>query len=558
MLRTLLAALAVLCAIPLAGLQPGGPPWWKHAVFYEIYPRSFQDSNGDGVGDLAGILSRLDYLQELGIDAVWLTPCFPSPQVDFGYDVSNFRDIDPVYGTLQDFDRLVAEGRKRGIRVVLDLVLNHTSDRHPWFRESRASRTNPRRDWFIWRDGKGQGAPPSNWLSLFGGSAWTLDPATGQSYYHYFYREQPDLNWRNPEVAKEMLDVTRWWYQRGAAGFRLDAVDTMFEDPQLRDNPVLPGLNPFGDPNMRNLRNYRLPEVHGVLKDLRSAADAYGAVLIGETYTETAAELRTYYGDGRNELQLPTGHMLALAPVLSAAEFRKRIGETESTGFWPVLVLDNHDLARSVTRYGDGVHDDAIARILGTLLLTLRGTPILYYGEELGMVNNDPARPEDVRDALGRSGWPAAKLRDGARTPMPWQPGPGAGFTRGEPWLPVGSQATTHNVETETGDPDSVLAHHRALLALRRSSRPLLDGDYLPLGLEDPNVLSYLRVAGNEAVLVALNLTGRPQPTAFHLAEMGWPAAGAKVLLSSGQGARGTGVPERLEPFAVVVMALSR
>jgi alpha-glucosidase len=352
--------------------------------------------------------------------------------------------------------------------------------------------------------------------------------------------------------------MTRWWFQRGAAGFRLDAVDTVYEDPQLQDNPVLPGLNPFGNPNMRNLRNYKLPEVHALMKDLRGAADAYGAVLIGETYTETAAELKAYYGDGRNELQLPTGHMLAMAPSLSAADFRKRIGETESTGFWPVLVLDNHDLARSVTRYGDGVHDDAIARILGALLLTLRGTPILYYGEELGMVNHDPARREDVRDALGRSGWPCAKLRDGARTPMPWDPTPGAGFTRGAPWLPIGPQAATHNVEAEARDPGSVLAFHRALLALRRSSRPLLDGDYLPLGLEDPNVLSYLRVAGNEAVLVALNLTGQACPTAFHLAEMGWPTEGAKVLLSAGQGRQGGGVPGSLEPFAVVITALRR
>jgi len=289
MLRTLLSALTLsLCTTLPAGapaVDTEGHAWWQHAVFYEIYPRSFQDSTGNGVGDLNGITARLDYLRGLGVDALWLTPCFPSPQVDFGYDVSDYWDIDPLFGTLQDFDRLVAEGRERGLKVILDLVLNHTSDQHPWFKESRSSRTSPRRDWYVWRDGKGPGAPPCNWESLFGGPAWTLDPATGQYYYHYFYRQQPDLNWRNPAVKDEMLDVTRWWYRRGVAGFRLDAVDTVFEDPGLADNPVLPGRNEYGDPNMKNLHNYKLEEEHGLLKDLRRVADETGAVLIGETYT---------------------------------------------------------------------------------------------------------------------------------------------------------------------------------------------------------------------------------------------------------------------------------
>ncbi|MFZ0634848.1 MAG: alpha-amylase family glycosyl hydrolase, partial [Candidatus Acidiferrales bacterium] len=283
------AILTVFAGIlaPRAGAQkkkadPEGQPWWKTAVFYELYPRSFADSNNDGVGDLNGITSKLDYLHALGIDAIWITPCFPSPQVDFGYDVSDYENIDPMYGTLADFDRLVAEGKKRGIRIILDFVVNHTSDQHPWFLDSKSSRTSAHRDWYIWRDGKGDGQPPNNWLSTFGGSAWKFDPATGQYYYHYFYAAQPDLNWRNPAVRNAMFDVTRWWYKRGVAGFRLDAVDSLFEDPDLHDNPVLPGLNKLGDPNMDEEYNKKLPEVHDALQGLRKVTDEHNAVLIGE------------------------------------------------------------------------------------------------------------------------------------------------------------------------------------------------------------------------------------------------------------------------------------
>jgi len=561
MFRLCLATLLLmLCTLPALCAAPGeaAPPWWKHAIFYEIYPRSFQDSTGNGVGDLNGILARLDYLEDLGIDAIWLTPCFPSPQVDFGYDVSDYRAIDPGFGILADFDRLVAEARRRGIRVILDLVLNHTSDQHPWFRESRASRGSARRDWYVWRDGKGPGRPPCNWLSLFGGPAWTLDPATGQYYYHYFYREQPDLNWRNPAVREEMLDVTRWWYRRGVAGFRLDAVDTVFEDPRLPDNPLEPGLNPCGDPNMINLHNYKQPEVHGLMRELRKVADQSGAVLIGETYVESAAELKAYYGEGGNELQLPTGHLLAMADRLSAPEFRRRIAAMAAIGCWPVWVLNNHDLARSVTRFGDGVHDDAIAKDLAALLLTLRGTPILYYGEELGMANHDPKRLEDVRDPVGRRGWPTGKLRDGARTPMQWDATPGAGFTRGKPWLPIPAGAATRNVAVQAREPDSVLSFYRRLLALRRSSPALLDGGYRELNPEDPHVLAYLREGQGQAVLVALNLSPEPRAVAFDLPALGWAGARPQVLLGSGGRTPMAGLPAELEPFSVVIVALGR
>jgi alpha-glucosidase len=399
--------------------------WWRHEAIYEIYPRSFADSNDDGIGDLNGITSKLDYLQELGIGAIWITPFFPSPQVDFGYDVSDYEQIDPTYGTLADFDRLVAEGKKRGIRVILDLVVNHTSDQHKWFQDSRSSKASPKRDWYIWRDGKSGAQPPNNWLALFGSPAWKLDPATGQYYYHFFYPEQPDLNWRNPEVEKAILDVTRYWYQKGVAGFRLDAVDTLYEDPALPDNAIIAGTDKFGRPRQDEVRNRRLPEVHDALKKLRKVADEHGAVLVGETWTSDIAELKRYYGSG-DEVQLPMNFMFALVNKLSAREFRKQIKLIEDAGVWPVYVIGNHDIVRSFTRYGDGINNDAIAKALAALYLTLRGTPVMYYGEELGMENNDPKSKEEVKDPIGQLGWPEEKGRDGVRTPMQWSAGPPA------------------------------------------------------------------------------------------------------------------------------------
>src|ERR1700678_3137808 len=277
---------AALAQTSMRSNSPQNPKWWQHAVFYEIYPRSFADSNNDGVGDLRGIASKLDYLKDLGIDAIWISPCFPSPQVDFGYDVSDYENIDPMYGTLADFDVLASEAKKHGIHIILDFVVNHTSDQHKWFLDSKSSRTSEHRDWFIWRDGKGPGQPPNNWTSTFGGSAWKFDPTTGQWYYHYFYPDQPDLNWRNHAVKQAMFDVTRFWYKRGVAGFRLDAVSTLFEDPELKDNPTLPGANAFGDPNTQELYNDKLPEVHHVLRQLRTVADESDAVLVGETWTK--------------------------------------------------------------------------------------------------------------------------------------------------------------------------------------------------------------------------------------------------------------------------------
>jgi len=537
-----------------------GHQWWQHAVFYEIYPRSYADSNNDGFGDLNGITSKLDYLKALGVDAIWITPCFPSPQVDFGYDVSDYENIDPTYGTLADFDRLVAEGKKRGIRIILDFVVNHTSDKHPWFLESRSSRTSAHRDWYIWRDGKAPGVPPNNWLSTFGGSAWTFDSATGQYYYHYFYPGQPDLNWRNPAVKDAMFDVTRWWYKRGVAGFRLDAVDTLFEDPNLKDNPILPGKNKFGDPNMEDTYNHKLPEVHDVLQGLRKVADEYDSVLIGETWTSNIDELKEYYGEHSNELQMPMDFMFTQVKTLSPPQFRKQIAAVDSAGGWPVFVISNHDIIRSYNRWGDGEHNDQIAKVMAALYLTLRGTPIMYYGEEIGMENNDPKRREDVKDPIGRLGWPVEKGRDGERTPMQWNRDANAGFTKGTPWLPVPPSFTTHNVADELKDRNSILNFYKALLALRHTNPALLEGTYTALNVDDPDIISYLRQYKDHAVLVAINMSLNARSASFDLSAQGLKAPNAKTLvtdLNSVPKAGKLGIVN-MEPLSVYIAELSK
>jgi alpha-glucosidase len=551
----------LLLAVSLVALQAGaqknpvdaeGHQWWQHAVFYEVYPRSFADSNNDGVGDLNGITSKLGYLHDLGVDAIWITPCYPSPQVDFGYDVSDYENIDPMYGTLADFDRMAAEGKKQNIRIIMDYVINHTSDKHKWFIASKSSKKSPYRNWYVWRDGKGPNQPPNNWISEFGGSAWKFDPTTGQYYYHYFYAEQPDLNWNNPEVEKAMFDVTRWWYRRGVAGFRLDAVDTLFEDPDLRDNPVLPGKNKFGDPNTQRIYNTKLPGVHEVLQNLRKVADENDAVLIGETWTKDIDELKKYYGEHNNELQLPMDFMFTRVDKLSPPEFRRQIAAADTAGGWPTWVISNHDIERSYNRYGDGAHNDDIAKLMAALYLTLRGTPIMYYGEELGMENNDPKRKEDVQDPKGRTGWPADKGRDGERTPMQWNDAENAGFSTHEPWLPAPPSYKTHNVAAESKDPNSVLEFYRKVLALRHTNSVLLEGNYSAVNEDDPNVLSYLRTYKGKSVLVALNMSGSGQKASFHLGAQGSsPASLDPLVATPGAGANGPEVT--LPAFGVFI-----
>ncbi len=562
-----MAAILIMSAflwIPVSDAQgravdKEGHQWWQNAVFYEVYPRSFADSNGDGIGDLNGIDSKLDYLKDLGVDAIWISPCYPSPQVDFGYDVSDYEDIDPMYGTLKDFERMAHDAKKKNIRIIMDFVLNHSSPQHKWFIDSASSRTASHRDWYIWRDGKAPGVPPNNWISGFGGSAWQFDPKTGQYYYHFFAVGQPDLNWRNPDVEKAMFDVTRFWYQHGVSGFRLDAVDLLFEDPALRDNPVLPGKNDLGDANMENKYNDKLPEVHTELKKLRAVADENNAVLIGETYTSNREELKEYYGDHNDEIQMPMDFMFCEVNKLSASEFRAQIANAESTGGWPVYVISNHDMTRSYNRYGDGQHNDQIAKLMAGMYLTLRGTPIMYYGEELGMENNDPVRKEDVKDPIGIAGWPTEKGRDGERTPMQWNDSANAGFSTARPWLPVPASYKSHNVASELADPSSVLQFYKQLLALRHKDKALLYGDYVALNPNNPNILSYLRRYKGEAVLVVLNMSSTAQPIPLNLSDEGFPSPRLTTLLStSGSAKSGKGEPLPMDPFSVYIARVSR
>ena len=525
-----------LCAYPQAKPH-AADPWWKHAVIYEIYPRSFQDSNGDGMGDLNGITSRLDYLQKLGIDAIWITPFYPSPQVDYGYDIADYTAIDPDYGTMADFDRLVAEAKKRNIRVILDFVINHTSDQNAWFKESRSSRDNPKRDWYIWRDGK-NGGPPNNWLSWFGGSAWTLDPRTNQYYYHYFYTEQPDLNWRNPQVKKGMFDVVRFWLQRGVSGFRIDAVSRLYEDPNLHDDPILPGHNAYGDPNIEHKYTDNLPEVHDTLRELRDVANQYpgNPVLISEADEPNIAELSKMYGAKLDEIQLPMDFQIADVNQLSAPRFRKLLDEVEHNpvGGQPEYFFSNHDQLRQWDRYGDGKHNDQIAKLMAALLLMPRATPQMYYGEEIGMRTTPPARKEDVHDPIGKKGWPEEKGRDGERTPMQWDTSKNSGFsTAAKTWLWIPPSASTYNVAVESKEPDSILNFYKQLIALRRTNPAIRDGNYVTLNPDDPNVLSFLRKAGTSSVLVALNMSAQEQTVKFDLSGQGINASKAKLLLSS-------------------------
>jgi len=397
--------------------------WWKNAVIYEIYPRSFQDTNGDGIGDLNGITERLDYLKELGVDAIWITPCYPSPQVDFGYDISDYEKIDPQYGTLKDFDRLVAEAEKRHIRVIMDMVMNHTSDKHKWFLQSRSSRDNPYRDWYMWRDpsaSSGQapgqtatdkGAPPNNWQSLFGHSAWEWDVGTRQYYYHKFYIQQPDLNWDNPKVHEAFKEIIGFWLKRGVGGFRFDAITALFEDPGLADEGVVLGedgkplINAYGDPVLDDSKTDNLPGVHTVMQEMRAYAETFSSdkfpgtrVLIGETYMANIAELARMYGPAdKPEFHLPMDLQVGMINKLDVAAFRAKLNDVETGigGNIPLLVFDNHDNPRLGARYGDGAHDTEIQRAMATVLFASRGAALFYYGDEIGMKTTPPTRKED-------------------------------------------------------------------------------------------------------------------------------------------------------------------
>jgi len=511
-----------------------GQDWWKNAVIYEIYPRSFQDSNGDGIGDLNGITKRLDYLKKLGVDAIWLSPIYPSPQVDFGYDISDYENIDPQYGTLADFDHLIAEANKRHIRVLMDMVMNHTSDKHKWFLQSRSSRTNPYRDWYMWHDGKGEtatdkGDPPNNWQSDFGHSAWEWDEKTRQYYYHKFYIQQPDVNWDNPKIHQALKDIIAFWLKRGVGGFRFDAITTLFEDPEMRDEDVLLDkdgksyLNDYGDVALNDTRTNNLPATHPVMQEMRAETDTFGSsgfpgtrVLIGETYLPNVAELAKQYGPpDKPEFHLPMDTQVGFINKLDIATFRARLNdaETELNGHIPLLVFDNHDNARLDARYGDGVHNTDIQRVISTMLFASRGTSLFYYGDEIGMKTTPPTRKEDVKDPVGLTGWPKDKGRDGERTPMQWDATPQAGFTSSAtPWLPVPPTYTTVNVKAEEGDPSSVLTWYQSLIRLKKDNPAFAQGDDTMLDTDNTKVLSWLRKApGAPAVVVSVNFTADPQ-----------------------------------------------
>src|SRR4051812_26379369 len=483
------------------------PSWWQTGVIYQIYPRSFQDSNGDGVGDLRGIIRRLPYLAELGFDAIWISPIFVSPMADFGYDIADYTEIDPLFGTLEDFDALAAAAHQLGLKIILDLVPNHTSDRHPWFLESRSSRDNPKRNWYIWRDPAPDGGPPNNWLSEFGGGAWEYDATTGQYYYHAFLAAQPDLNWRNPQVRPAMYDAMRFWLRRGVDGFRVDVIWHLIKDDQFRNNPPNPNFR-VGDPPIHAvipLYTADRPEVQEVIAEMRGVVDEFSdRLLIGEIYLPVE-RLVTYYGRDLSGVHLPFNFALLSAPW-HARQLAKLIHEYEASlpsGGWPNWVLGNHDKPRIASRIGLDQ-----ARVAAMLLLTLRGTPTIYYGDEIAM-EQLPMDPEDVRDPFELRVPGKGLGRDGARTPMQWDNGKYAGFSTGRPWLPLAENYVVENVAEERRDPRSMYRLYRALIELRRSHPALRRGSYRPV-VATGDLLLYVREFESNRILVALNLGAEP------------------------------------------------
>lgn len=514
--------------------RPAEPsaPWWKGAVFYQIYPRSFQDSDGDGVGDLPGVIRRLDYVASLGVDALWLSPIFPSPGVDFGYDISDYLTIDPLFGTLDDLRELLTQAHARGLRVLLDLVFNHTSAEHPWFRSSRGARTGPHADWYLWVDGTPE-APPNNWLSWFGGSAWSWEPARGQYYLHLFDEAQPDLNWRNPEVVRAMLAVARSWLELGVDGFRLDVINFIIKDALLRDEPERRrDRSPIAYKNQLAVFRRDRPEALLLVEQLRALCDSFAErVLVGEVSSDQGvAQYLEYSKPGR--LPLVFNFAFKNTPRYDVRAFYEgicRVEEAFGEMAWPCWVLGNHDTRRLATRFGDGTGSLDRARVLETMLLTLRGTPFLYYGDELGL-GEVPLDRDQIVDPKGRNLWPHDQGRDGCRTPMPWDDGPNAGFSLGAPWLAPHPERHTLNVACAERDAGSLLCWHRKLLRLRRGSEALRLGDFCWLARDPDQVLAYERSQGAERKAVILNFTER-------LAKLDWarsrPRGPARVALGS-------------------------
>lgn len=532
--------------------------WWRSAVFYEIYVRSFQDSNGDGVGDLPGIVERLDYLNDgtprsLGVDAIWLTPIYSSPMADFGYDVSDYCAVDPLFGTLEQFDTLIDEAHRRNLRVILDFVPNHTSSQHPWFQQARSGRNHPRRDWYIWRDPRPDGAPPNNWISSFGGPAWTLDPSTGQFYLHSFLPEQPDLNWRNPAVLRAMRDVLRFWLDRGVDGFRIDVVHKLVKDAFLRDNPKPSPeeehpVYHFG--GQIHLYDQDQPEVHEILQQWRKLLEDYGErMMVGEVYLFDTERVARYYGNGDDELHLAFNFRFLWCPW-DAASFRAEVDRIESllpASAQPTYVLSSHDAPRHRTRFDHPQLGEQRARLAAMMLLTLRGTPFLYYGEEIGM-RDGFVPPESIRDPVGKR-FPGLG-RDPERTPMQWQDSPGAGFTaHPRPWLPIAEGFETVNVRRQLEDSTSLLSFYRTLIWRRKQSRALLEGSYRSVD-SAPDVFAYLREHPQERLFVALNFSDQERIVEVPGRSALWLATSDRVSVVSPSRCR-------LPPCGGAVLALS-
>lgn len=510
-------------------------PWWQHGIIYQIYPRSFKDSNGDGIGDLQGIISQLDYLTWLGVDALWLSPFYPSPMADFGYDITDYCNVDPIFGDLETCDTLIEQAHQRDLKVIIDFVPNHTSDEHPWFLTSRSSRHNSKRDWYIWADPTPDGSPPNNWLSVMGGSAWEWDGSTAQYYLHTFLKQQPDLNWRNPAVKAAMFDVIRFWLDRRIDGFRVDAAHYILKDPDLRDNP--PNLSaqrvlhkPMGDYDSQlHLYDNGHTDVHTVYRELRHMLDLYSTTrprfLIGEVHIFDRQVWASYYGVDLDELHMPFNFDL-LNAAWNAQAIRQSVEALEAhlpPGAWPNHVLGNHDEPRIINRAGP-----ALARLVMLLLLTLRGAPTLYYGDEIGMHNGD-IPPEQVRDPMEKS-MPGLGLgRDPERTPMQWDSSPNAGFCSPgtQPWLPIPADYQQINVTVEREDPYSLLTLTRRLIELRRSQPALSIGSYRAIDGVPDDCFVYLRQSGSQHYLIALNFSGQEQ--IVKMPEMG----NGRILLST-------------------------
>lgn len=505
--------------------------WWHRETIYQIYPRSLQDANGDGVGDLEGIRSRLPYLQDLGVDAIWLSPIFTSPMNDFGYDVADYREIDPLFGSMADFDALLAEAHERGLRLLLDFVPNHTSDQHQWFLESRSSRENPKRDWYIWKDPAPDGGPPNNWQSNFGGSAWQWDEATGQYYYHAFLKAQPDLNWRNPDVRAAMYDVLRFWFGKGVDGFRIDVLWHLIKDERFRDNPPNPSYEP-GQPDINKylqVHSTDQPEIHEVIREMRAVAEEYDdRLLIGEIYLPLE-RLMDYYGQEGSGIHLPFNFQLiqcewrAERIASMVREYEERLPDWG----WPNWVLSNHDQPRIAARAGE-----AQAAVAAFLLLTLRGTPTIYYGDELGLGNVE-IPPDRVQDCWAKEEPDASFNRDQARTPMQWSDAENAGFSEAEPWLPLSSDWQTRNVEARMGDEASLLSLYKRLLALRRAEPALQTGAYRELYADEP-IFAFERIGENARLAALLNFSGNEAQ-----AEVPKDCEGGEIILSTERNRRG-------------------